>query len=37
LHFDSGTTRNYLTLETDNHVVVTSHRLGAIGSDFLVA
>jgi hypothetical protein len=37
LHFDTGSIRNYLTLEIENHVVATSHTLGAIGGDFVVA
>jgi hypothetical protein len=37
LHFDSGTTRNYLTLETESYAVVTTHTVGAVGSDFLLA
>jgi hypothetical protein len=37
LHFDTGSVRNYLTLETENHAVVTSHTIGAIGGDFLLA
>jgi hypothetical protein len=37
LHFDTGSVRNYVTLETENHVVVTAHTIGAIGGDFVVA
>jgi hypothetical protein len=37
LHFDSGAIRNYVTLETQNFAGVTSHTVGAIGGDFLLA
>jgi hypothetical protein len=32
LHFDSGSVRNYLTLETENHAPLGFHTLGGIGA-----